>query len=91
MADIYIRNIDAATKAKLKECAKLKGMSLNQYVINILMAQGENINIKSSAAKYESLVKNVVSIYQERVDELVGVINRNNYLIEKLTEKERIR
>lgn len=84
MADIYIRNIDAGVKAKLKENASLKGLSLNRYVIDLLENQIENVNIRTSAEKYENLVKDIVSIYQEKINELENVINRNNYLVEKL-------
>ena len=74
MADIYIRNIDARVKAKLKENASLKGLSLNRYVIDLLENQIENVNIRTSAEKYENLVKDIVSIYQEKINELENVI-----------------
>lgn len=84
MANIYVRNIDAAIKEKLKESASVKGMSLNKYVVNLLESHGENITVRTSAEKYENLVKDVISIYQEKINELTLVINRNNYLMEKL-------
>lgn len=89
MADMYIRGIDPAIKEKLKEKAKDKGISLNRYTINILSTHQENINMKSIAEKYENLVKDVVSIYQEKLDDCNLALEKSNYILEKILESSR--
>lgn len=85
MADMYIRGIDPAIKEKAKD----KGMSLNRYTINIISTHQENINMKSIAEKYENLVKDVVSIYQEKLDACNLALEKSNYILEKILESSR--
>ena len=61
--DIYIRNIDPGIKIKLKENAKKKGISLNEYVKNILETAALSIEVTSLDDKYSNLTKELLSIY----------------------------
>ena len=62
--DIYIRNIDPGIKIKLKENAKKKGISLNEYVKNILETAALSIEVTSLDDKYSNLTKELLSIHR---------------------------
>lgn len=75
--DIYIRNIDPGIKIKLKENAKKKGISLNEYIKNILETAALSIEITSLDDKYSNLTKELLSIY-------TGIIEKTRALLQKI-------
>jgi len=79
--DIYIRNIDPGIKIKLKENAKKKGISLNEYVKNILETAALSIEVTSLDDKYSNLTKELLSIYTGIIEKNTSVIAENNYIL----------
>lgn len=86
--DIYIRNIDPGIKIKLKENAKKKGISLNEYVKNILETAALSIEITSLDDKYSNLIKELLSIYTGIIEKNTSVIAENNYILSKLIKEK---
>lgn len=86
--DIYIRNIDPGIKIKLKENAKKKGISLNEYVKNILETAALSIEITSLDDKYSNLTKELLSIYTGIIEKSTSVIAENNYILSKLIKEK---
>jgi plasmid stability protein len=86
--DIYIRNIDPGIKIKLKENAKKKGISLNEYVKNILETAALSIEITSLDDKYSNLTKELLSIYTGIIEKNTSVIAENNYILSKLIKEK---
>lgn len=86
--DIYIRNIDPGIKIKLKENAKNKGISLNEYVKNILETAALSIEITSLDDKYSNLTKELLSIYTGIIEKNTSVIAENNYILSKLIKEK---
>lgn len=86
--DIYIRNIDPGIKIKLKENAKKKGISLNEYVKNILETAALSIEIISLDDKYSNLTKELLSIYTGIIEKNTSVIAENNYILSKLIKEK---
>ncbi|MBF1135087.1 MAG: hypothetical protein HXL77_01210 [[Eubacterium] sulci] len=86
--DIYIRNIDPGIKIKLKENAKKKGISLNEYVKNILETAALSIEVTSLDDKYSNLTKELLSIYTGIIEKNTSVIAENNYIISKLIKEK---
>ena len=86
--DIYIRNIDPGIKIKLKENAKKKGISLNEYVKNILETAALSIEVTSLDDKYSNLTKELLSIYTGIIEKNTSVIAQNNYILSKLIKEK---
>ncbi|MBF1276436.1 MAG: hypothetical protein HXM95_05135 [Parvimonas micra] len=86
--DIYIRNIDPGIKIKLKENAKKKGISLNEYIKNILETAALSIEITSLDDKYSNLTKELLSIYTGIIEKNTSVIAENNYILSKLIKEK---
>lgn len=86
--DIYIRNIDPGIKIKLKENAKKKGISLNEYIKNILETAALSIEITSLDDKYSNLTKELLSIYTGIIKKNTSVIAENNYILSKLIKEK---
>lgn len=86
--DIYIRNIDPGIKIKLKENAKKKGISLNEYIKNILETAALSIEITSLDDKYSNLIKELLSIYTGIIEKNTSVIAENNYILSKLIKEK---
>lgn len=86
--DIYIRNIDPGIKIKLKENAKKKGISLNEYVKKILETAALSIEITSLDDKYSNLTKELLSIYTGIIEKNTSVIAENNYILSKLIKEK---
>ena len=86
--DIYIRNIDPGIKIKLKENAKKKGISLNEYVKNILETAALSIEVTSLDDKYSNLTKELLSIYTGIIEKNMSVIAENNYILSKLIKEK---
>ena len=86
--DIYIRNIDPGLKIKLKENAKKKGISLNEYIKNILETAALSIEITSLDDKYSNLTKELLSIYTGIIEKNTSVIAENNYILSKLIKEK---
>ncbi|MBF1036344.1 MAG: hypothetical protein HXL15_02700 [Parvimonas sp.] len=86
--DIYIRNIDPGIKIKLKENAKKKGISLNEYVKNILETAALSIEVTSLDDKYSNLTKELLSIYTGMIEKNTSVIAENNYILSKLIKEK---
>lgn len=86
--DIYIRNIDPGIKIKLKENAKKKGISLNEYVKNILETAALSIEVTSLDDKYSNLTKELLSIYTGIIEKNTSVIAENNYIVSKLIKEK---
>lgn len=86
--DIYIRNIDPGIKIKLKENAKKKGISLNEYVKNILGTAALSIEVTSLDDKYSNLTKELLSIYTGIIEKNTSVIAENNYILSKLIKEK---
>lgn len=86
--DIYIRNIDPGIKIKLKENAKKKGISLNEYVKNILETVALSIEVTSLDDKYSNLTKELLSIYTGIIEKNTSVIAENNYMLSKLIKEK---
>jgi hypothetical protein len=86
--DIYIRNIDPGIKIKLKENAKKKGISLNEYVKNILETAALSIEVTSLDDKYSNLTKELLSIYTGMIEKNTNVIAENNYILSKLIKEK---
>lgn len=86
--DIYIRNIDPGIKIKLKENAKKKGISLNEYIKNILETAALSIEITSLDDKYGNLTKELLSIYTGIIEKNTSVIAENNYILSKLIKEK---
>lgn len=86
--DIYIRNIDPGIKMKLKENAKKKGISLNEYIKNILETAALSIEITSLDDKYSNLTKELLSIYTGIIEKNTSVIAENNYILSKLIKEK---
>lgn len=86
--DIYIRNIDPGIKIKLKENAKKKGISLNEYVKNILEIAALSIEVTSLDDKYSNLTKELLSIYTGIIEKNTSVIAENNYILSKLIKEK---
>ena len=86
--DIYIRNIDPGIKIKLKENAKKKGISLNEYVKNILETAVLSIEVTSLDDKYSNLTKELLSIYTGIIEKNTSVIAENNYILSKLIKEK---
>lgn len=86
--DIYIRNIDPGIKIKLKENAKKKGISLNEYVKNILETAALSIEVTSLDDKYSNLTKELLSIYTSIIEKNTSVIAENNYILSKLIKEK---
>lgn len=86
--DIYIRNIDPGIKIKLKENAKKKGISLNEYVKNILETAALSIEVISLDDKYSNLTKELLSIYTGIIEKNTSVIAENNYILSKLIKEK---
>jgi len=86
--DIYIRNIDPGIKIKLKENAKKKGISLNEYVKNILETAALSIEVTSLDDKYSNLTKELLSIYTGILEKNTSVIAENNYILSKLIKEK---
>ncbi len=86
--DIYIRNIDPGIKVKLKENAKKKGISLNEYVKNILETAALSIEVTSLDDKYSNLTKELLSIYTGIIEKNTSVIAENNYILSKLIKEK---
>lgn len=86
--DIYIRNIDPGIKIKLKENAKKKGISLNEYVKNILETATLSIEVTSLDDKYSNLTKELLSIYTGIIEKNTSVIAENNYILSKLIKEK---
>ena len=86
--DIYIRNIDHGIKIKLKENAKKKGISLNEYVKNILETAALSIEVTSLDDKYSNLTKELLSIYTGIIEKNTSVIAENNYILSKLIKEK---
>lgn len=86
--DIYIRNIDPGIKIKLKENAKKKGISLNEYVKNILETAALFIEVTSLDDKYSNLTKELLSIYTGIIEKNTSVIAENNYILSKLIKEK---
>lgn len=86
--DIYIRNIDPGIKIKLKENAKKKGISLNEYVKNILETTALSIEVTSLDDKYSNLTKELLSIYTGIIEKNTSVIAENNYILSKLIKEK---
>lgn len=86
--DIYIRNINPGIKIKLKENAKKKGISLNEYVKNILETAALSIEITSLDDKYSNLTKELLSIYTGIIEKNTSVIAENNYILSKLIKEK---
>lgn len=86
--DIYIRNIDPGIKIKLKENAKKKGISLNEYVKNILETAALSIEVTSLDDKYSNLTKELLSIYTGIIEKNTNVIAENNYILSKLIKEK---
>ena len=86
--DIYIRNIDPGIKIKLKENAKKKGVSLNEYIKNILETAALSIEITSLDDKYSNLTKELLSIYTGIIEKNTSVIAENNYILSKLIKEK---
>lgn len=86
--DIYIRNIDPGIKIKLKENAKKKGISLNEYVKNILETAALSIEVTSLDDKYSNLTKELLSIYTGIIEKNTSVIAENNYMLSKLIKEK---
>jgi hypothetical protein len=86
--DIYIRNIDPGIKIKLKENAKKKGISLNEYVKNILETAALSIEVTSLDDKYSNLTKELLSIYTGIIEKNTSVIAENNYILSKLIKEK---
>lgn len=86
--DIYIRNIDPGIKIQLKENAKKKGISLNEYIKNILETAALSIEITSLDDKYSNLTKELLSIYTGIIEKNTSVIAENNYILSKLIKEK---
>lgn len=86
--DIYIRNINPGIKIKLKENAKKKGISLNEYVKNILETAALSIEVTSLDDKYSNLTKELLSIYTGIIEKNTSVIAENNYILSKLIKEK---
>jgi hypothetical protein len=86
--DIYIRNIDPGIKIKLKENAKKKGISLNEYIKKILETAALSIEITSLDDKYSNLTKELLSIYTGIIEKNTSVIAENNYILSKLIKEK---
>lgn len=86
--DIYIRNIEPGIKIKLKENAKKKGISLNEYIKNILETAALSIEITSLDDKYSNLTKELLSIYTGIIEKNTSVIAENNYILSKLIKEK---
>lgn len=86
--DIYIRNIDPGIKIKLKENAKKKGISLNEYIKNILETAALSIEVTSLDDKYSNLTKELLSIYTGIIEKNTSVIAENNYILSKLIKEK---
>lgn len=86
--DIYIRNIDPGIKIKLKENAKKKGISLNEYVKNILETAALSLEVTSLDDKYSNLTKELLSIYTGIIEKNTSVIAENNYILSKLIKEK---
>lgn len=86
--DIYIRNIDPGIKIKLKENAKNKGISLNEYVKKILETAALSIEVTSLDDKYSNLTKELLSIYTGIIEKNTSVIAENNYILSKLIKEK---
>lgn len=86
--DIYIRNIDPGIKIKLKENAKKKGISLNEYVKNILETAALSIEVTSLDDKYSNLTKELLSIYTGIIEKNTSVIAENSYILSKLIKEK---
>lgn len=86
--DIYIRNIDPGIKIKLKENAKKKRISLNEYVKNILETAALSIEVTSLDDKYSNLTKELLSIYTGIIEKNTSVIAENNYILSKLIKEK---
>lgn len=86
--DIYIRNIEPGIKIKLKENAKKKGISLNEYVKNILETAALSIEVTSLDDKYSNLTKELLSIYTGIIEKNTSVIAENNYILSKLIKEK---
>lgn len=86
--DIYIRNIDPGIKIKLKENAKKKEISLNEYVKNILETAALSIEVTSLDDKYSNLTKELLSIYTGIIEKNTSVIAENNYILSKLIKEK---
>ena len=88
MANIYIRNIDAAVKAKLAAEAAAKDASLNRLVKQILTGHTAGIEVQNIDERYGNLFKDMTAIYTAQVEQCGEVISKNNYLLEKLLMRE---
>ena len=86
--DIYIRNIDPGIKIKLKENAKKKGISLNEYVKNRLETAALSMEVTSLDDKYSNLTKELLSIYTGMIEKNTSVIAENNYILSKLIKEK---
>ena len=73
---------------KLKENAKKKGISLNEYVKNILETAALSIEVTSLDDKYSNLTKELLSIYTGIIEKNTSVIAENNYILSKLIKEK---
>ncbi|MBS6799178.1 MAG: hypothetical protein KH297_04770 [Firmicutes bacterium] len=88
MAELHIYNIDEATKVMLKEQAARKGISVNKYIqiiLNDYMVATETRNLDE---KYRNLVKDVLSMYNNLLEESKRVIEENSYYLAKNIARE---
>ena len=86
--DNYIRNIDPGIKIKLKETSKKKGISLYEFVKNILETAALSIEVTSLDDKYSNLTKELLSIYTGIIEKNTSVIAENNYILSKLIKEK---
>ncbi len=87
MADCYIRNLKPEVKSKLEEQAKSKGISLNEYVKNLLTVFALNNDVKTLDEKYNLLMKDITSIYLNLLEQTTQQIEANTEGFKRVEER----
>lgn len=85
MENLYLR-IEDEIKVKLSKEAKLKGISLNRYVGNLLETFTLSSDIQSLDEKYRLFVKDIFEIMQNQQNELIHALSENTEVILELKQ-----
>lgn len=84
MSDIYIRNIDASVKAKLKAEAKRKGISNNELVKMVLEDYVRTPTTRNVEDKYINLAKDITSAFLQECKKNQECIEELSYEIKNM-------
>lgn len=87
--DFLIRNLDEEIVLKLKREAKTNDMSLNMYIKYLLESYTVKNDIVNIDEKYQNMVSEITMIYSHQMKKTEKVIEKNNYLINKLLSERR--